>query len=57
MSNLSQMALAWFFLFGNSVRFIAPPFFAVGLITGITLGVFCEVFTRRSSWFASRRVR
>ena len=57
MSNISQMALAWFFLFGNSVRFIAPPFFAAGLITGITLGVFCEVFTRRSSWFASRRVR
>jgi len=57
MSNVSQMALAWLFLFGNSARFIAPPFFAAGLITGITLGVFCEVFTRRSSWYSQRKVR
>jgi len=57
MSNISQMALAWFFIFGSSVRFIAPPFFGAGLITGITLGVFCEVFTRRSQWYAVRRVR
>jgi len=57
MSNISQMALAWFFLFGNSVRFIAPPFFGAGLITGIALGVFCEIFVRRSTWYAARRVR
>jgi len=57
MSNISQLALAWFFLFGSSVRFIAPPFLGAGLVTGIALGVFCEVFTRRSSWYMSRRVR
>ena len=57
MSNISQMALAWFLLFGNSVRFIAPPFFAAGLITGVALGIFCEVFVRRSTWYAARRVR
>ena len=56
-SNISQMALAWFFLFGNSVRFIAPPFLLAGLITGITLGVFCEVFTRNSSWYSQRARR
>jgi len=55
MSNVSQLALAWFFIFGNSVRFIAPPFLGAGLITGISLGIFCEVFSRRSSWYASRR--
>ena len=57
MSNIAQMALAWVFLFGNTVRFIAPPFFAAGLITGVTLGIFCEVFVRRSTWYAARRVR
>ncbi|MCL2381415.1 MAG: Gx transporter family protein [Treponema sp.] len=54
MSTIAQMALAWFFLFGNAVRFIAPPFFGAGLITGIALGVFCEVFVRRSTWYAQR---
>ena len=54
MSNISQMALAWFFIFGNNIRFIAPPFFGAGLVTGITLGIFCEVFTRRSSWYSQR---
>ena len=57
MSNVSQMALAWIFLFGKSARFIAPPFFAAGLVTGIALGIFCEVFTRRSQWYAARKVR
>ena len=56
-STISQMALAWLFLLGNAARFIAPPFFAAGLITGIALGVFCEIFTRRSQWYAARRVR
>jgi heptaprenyl diphosphate synthase len=56
-SNISQMALAWVFLFGNSARFIAPPFLLAGLITGITLGVFCEVFTRNSRWYSQRTRR
>jgi len=56
-SNVSQLALAWVFIFGNGARYIAPPFLAAGLVTGIALGVFCEVFTRRSQWYASRRIR
>ena len=57
MSNASQLALAWFFIFGNTTRFIAPPFLAVGFITGISLGLFCEIFSRRSQWYAIRRIR
>ena len=57
MSNLSQIVLAWFFIFGNNVRYIAPPFLGAGLVTGIGLGLFCEVFIRRSQWHAARRVR
>ena len=53
-SNVSQMTLAWLFLFGNSARFITPPFLLAGLLTGITLGVFCEVFTRHSKWYSQR---
>jgi heptaprenyl diphosphate synthase len=56
MSNISQLALAWFFIFKNNVRYIAPPFLASGLITGIVLGLFCELFIRRSTWYAERRI-
>ena len=57
MSNISQLAMAWLFIFRNNVRYIAPPFLGAGLITGIALGFFCEMFTRRSQWYAERRVR
>ena len=57
MSNISQLVLAWIFIFRNNVRYIAPPFLAAGLITGIALGIFCECFTRRSQWYARRKVR
>jgi heptaprenyl diphosphate synthase len=56
-SNVTQLALAWVFIFGKSVQYIAPPFLASGLVTGILLGTFCEVFTRRSQWYAARKVR
>ena len=53
-SNVTQLALAWIFIFRSNVRFIAPPFLAAGVITGIALGAFCELFTRRSQWYAAR---
>ena len=50
-SNLSQLALAHFFVFKGNVRYIAPPFLLTGLVTGIALGVFCEAFIRVSKWY------
>jgi heptaprenyl diphosphate synthase len=50
LSNLSQLLLASVFVFGKSTLYIAPPFLAAGLITGIALGAFCEYFTERSEW-------
>jgi len=55
MSNVSQLTLAWVFIFRDNVRYIAPPFLAAGLVTGIALGVFCEVFASRSRWYAGVR--
>ena len=56
-SNISQLGLAWVFIFGNSVRIIAPPFLAASLVTGAALGFFCELFTRQSQWYAARKIR
>ena len=50
-SNISQLALAYFFIFRENVFYIAPLFITIGLLTGIILGIFCEEFTRRSLWY------
>lgn len=54
-SNLTQILLAYAFIFGESARYVAPPFLAAGVVTGIALGLFCESFAARSSWFAARQ--
>jgi heptaprenyl diphosphate synthase len=50
-SNASQLALAHVFIFQENVRYIAPPFLLAGFVTGIVLGIFCEVFTQRSTFY------
>jgi heptaprenyl diphosphate synthase len=54
-SNGLQLCLARFFLFGESARYLAPPFLAAGIISGAALGLFAEAFAARSEWFALRR--
>ena len=56
-SNISQLVMAWVFIFRNNIWFIVPPFLAAGLISGAALGFFCELFIRRSRWFAMRKIR
>jgi heptaprenyl diphosphate synthase len=53
LSNGAQLVLAWAFIFGQSARYITPPFLAMGIITGLGLGLFCESFIRRSRWYAA----
>ncbi|MCL2184643.1 MAG: Gx transporter family protein [Treponema sp.] len=50
-SNLSQLALAYFFIFKENIIYIVPVFLIIGLLTGVLLGVFCEVFSRKSLWY------
>jgi heptaprenyl diphosphate synthase len=52
-SNGSQLLLAWFFIFGPGIRFLIPLFLGAGLVTGLSLGVFCETFSARSQWYQS----
>ena len=53
-SNLSQVSLAYFFIFKENVFYIAPAFLTAGLVTGIALGVFCEVFANKSKWYEEK---
>jgi heptaprenyl diphosphate synthase len=50
-SNISQLALAYVFIFRENVRYTAPAFLGAGLVTGIVLGIFCEAFVCRSKWY------
>ncbi len=49
-SNVVQVILARFIVFGESAWYILPPFLIVGSISGFLLGAFAEVFWRRSKW-------
>ena len=51
-SNGIQLVIARFLIFGPALRYLAPPFLASGFITGITLGIICEIFCRHSQWYA-----
>ena len=51
-SNGVQLLLAGYLIFGASLRYLVPPFLASGFITGIALGVLCEIFCRSSRWYA-----
>ena len=55
-SNGVQLALARFVVFGPAaLRYLAPPFLASGLITGIALGIVCEYFCRHSEWYKKEK--
>ena len=56
-SNGVQLFFARHLVFGEAVRYLAPPFLAAGFVTGVTLGLACECFCRRSRWYASRARR
>jgi heptaprenyl diphosphate synthase len=49
-SNLVQLTLARYIVFGPSAWMIAPPFLLVGLVSSIILGYLAEVYRRRSQW-------
>ena len=51
-SNGVQLVLAFFFVFGKSIIYAAAPILAMGLVTGMLLGIGAEYFVRRSGWYA-----
>jgi heptaprenyl diphosphate synthase len=54
LSNGTQLALAYCFVFGAGMKYLVPPFLIAGIITGIALGVFCEAFAGCSDWYRQR---
>jgi heptaprenyl diphosphate synthase len=52
-SNGVQLVLAYFLVFGKGVVYLAAPVLALGTVSGSLLGLWCEVFVRRSRWYAA----
>lgn len=52
-NNIAQILLAQFMLFGQNTRYVAPVLLISGLITGIALGIFANMFAASSKWYAS----
>lgn len=55
LNNFAQLLLARFFLFGENAKYIAPILLLSGLVSGLLLGIFVELFMRKSMWFADRK--
>ncbi|MCE5256991.1 MAG: Gx transporter family protein [Spirochaetaceae bacterium] len=51
-SNAIQIILARYVAFGEAALLIAPVFIAMGLLTGLALGLFAEHFAKVSRWYA-----
>lgn len=54
-SNAAQLVFARFYIFGESAWYIAPPFFAVGVVSGTLLGIFANVYEKKSRWYEELR--
>ena len=54
-SNIVQIVLARFIIFGEGAWLIGPPFIAIGTASAILLGIFAEKFGSSSRWI--ERVR
>ena len=54
-SNCIQLFIGRFFIFGEGIRYMLPPFLFIGAITSLLLGIFCESFKAESEWYAHIR--
>ena len=54
-SNCIQLFIGRFFIFGEGIRYMVPPFLFIGSVTSLLLGIFCESFEAESEWYAHIR--
>ncbi len=51
-SAAAQLCVAQLLFFGESTRYIAPPFLLISAVTGSLLGLFATRFMKHSRWYA-----
>ena len=50
-NNIAQLVVAYFVLFGDATKYIAPILLISGAATGLVLGIFTQMFIEKSKWF------
>lgn len=55
-SNAVQILFARLFIFGDSVKYIAPPLLIMGFVSSFIMGLMADKFIKKSSWLESRIV-
>ncbi|MBR7063637.1 MAG: Gx transporter family protein, partial [Treponema sp.] len=50
-NNAAQLAVSRFLIFGENTKYIAPLLFTSGLISALLLGIFSNVFCKKSKWY------
>ena len=53
-SNLVQLLFAKLFIFGESVKYIAPPLLIMGFISALILGLLADKFIDGSKWLEGK---
>ena len=48
---LAQLGVSYFVILGENTKYIAPFFLATSFVTGLLLGILCEVFINKSKFF------
>lgn len=54
-SNVIQLFIGRFFIFGEGIWYILPPFLCIGAVTSLILGIFCERFEAETEWYSQIR--
>ena len=53
-SNITQLIIAKYFIFGKAAIIMGPPIILIGTVTSIFVGVFAESFISRSQWLKTK---
>ncbi len=49
-NNLAQLGIAYVFMFGQNIKFIAPVLLSISFASSIAMGIFAEFFVAESQW-------
>ena len=53
-SNIIQLIVAKYFIFGKAAIIMGPPVILIGTITSVIVGAFAELFISKSQWLKTK---
>lgn len=53
-SNIIQLIVAKYFIFGKAAIIMAPPILLIGTVTSVIVGIFTELFIKKSQWLKTK---